>query len=217
MKAFLKLGILLPALLLCALPAAAPAQIGIAITVTTAPPVLPVYDQPPCPTDGWLWTPGYWAWSSDTGYYWVPGAWVPPPDPGLLWTPGYWGYTNGAYMWNAGYWGPEVGFYGGVSYGFGYFGTGFVGGRWRGNQFEYNTAVVHVNTTVIHNVYVDRTVIRNENYSHASFNGPGGVNRRPTAQEETAMHARHIPATSEQTRYRTQASRNPQARYAANH
>ena len=36
------------------------AQVGISINV--APPVLPVVEQPPCPVEGYIWTPGYWAW-----------------------------------------------------------------------------------------------------------------------------------------------------------
>ena len=93
------------------------AQIGISVTI--APPVLVEYEQPVCPQEGYLWTPGYWAYG-DEGYYWVPGTWVEPPEVGVLWTPGYWGWNNGAYLWNEGYWGPTVGFYGGVNYGFGY-------------------------------------------------------------------------------------------------
>ena len=71
----------------------APAQI-VAVSITVAPPVLPVYDQPPIPAPGYIWTPGYWAWGDD-GYYWVPGTWVEPPAVGLLWTPGYWGWHDG--------------------------------------------------------------------------------------------------------------------------
>jgi hypothetical protein len=67
---------------------------GVFVSVTVAPPVLPVYAQPPCPGDGYIWTPGYWAWGPD-GYYWVPGTWVMAPEPGLLWTPGYWGGQPG--------------------------------------------------------------------------------------------------------------------------
>jgi hypothetical protein len=59
---------------------------GVFGSVTIAPPVLPVYTQPICPGDGYLWNPGYWAYG-DEGYYWVPGVWVRPPQPGLLWTP----------------------------------------------------------------------------------------------------------------------------------
>ena len=49
-----------------------------------------------------------------------PGVWVEPPQPGLLWTPGYWGFVNGAYLFHRGYWGAQIGFYGGINYGFGY-------------------------------------------------------------------------------------------------
>lgn len=119
---------LVPALMVVALfTMPAKSRAGVAISITIAPPVLPVYTQPPCPMDGYLWMPGYWAWSP-AGYYWVPGTWVLPPRPGLLWTPGYWGFGGGAYIWHAGYWGPHVGFYGGVNYGFGYVGFGFQGG-----------------------------------------------------------------------------------------
>ena len=159
---------------------------GFAVSITVAPPAIPVYTQPPCPADGYIWTPGYWAWGPD-GYYWVPGVWVTPPVAGVLWTPGYWGFAGGVYGWHAGSWGPHVGFYGGVNYGFGYPGTGFFGGVWAGNVFRYNTAVVNVNTTVVRNVYVDRTIVRNTTIvNRASFNGPGGVVARATASEMVA-------------------------------
>jgi hypothetical protein len=32
------------------------------VSITVAPPVLPVYEQPPIPDPGYMWTPGYWAW-----------------------------------------------------------------------------------------------------------------------------------------------------------
>ena len=97
------------------------------------PPAIPIYEQPYCPTPGYIWTNGYWAWDG-YGYYWVPGVWVSPPRIGLLWTPGYWGYRGGRYLYNDGYWGPTVGFYGGINYGYGYFGRGYYGGQWRGNH-----------------------------------------------------------------------------------
>src|ERR1035441_3600210 len=87
---------------------------------TMAPPPLPAYEQPMCPGDGYIWTPGYWAW--DGAYYWVPGTWVLAPQIGYLWTPGYWGWGGAGFMFNEGYWGMSVGFYGGIDYGFGYFG-----------------------------------------------------------------------------------------------
>ena len=145
----------LSALLLAILPAISMAQFGVSVSVNLAPPELPVYEQPPIPAEGYLWSPGYWYWDADAqDYFWVPGTWVQAPQPGLLWTPGYWGYNDGAYVWNGGYWGPQVGFYGGVNYGFGYGGSGFEGGYWRDGHLFYNTAVVNVGTTHITNVYV---------------------------------------------------------------
>jgi hypothetical protein len=181
---------------------------GVFLSITVAPPLLPVYAQPPCPGDGYLWTPGYWAYG-DAGYYWVPGTWVMAPRPGFLWTPGYWGWGGGFYAWHAGYWGPHVGFYGGVNYGFGYGGVGFYGGRWEGGHFAYNTAVLHVNTTVVHNTYIDNTVIHNTTViNRTSFNGPGGINARPGPQEQAAMREQHVQATSEQMSHEHFASTN---------
>ena len=102
----------------------ASAQVSVDVSVGIAPPPLPVYVQPPCPVDGYLWQPGYWAYDDPDGYYWVPGVWVSPPDPGYLWTPDYWGYEGGAYGFHPGYWGVSVGFYGGINYGYGYSGWG---------------------------------------------------------------------------------------------
>lgn len=117
------------------------AQARVFVSVGFAPPAIPVYEQPEIPGDGYIWTPGYWAYMDD-GYEWVDGAWVLAPYTGALWTPGYWGYANDAYFWNAGYWGPSVGYYGGINYGFGYFGVGFYGGYWNHGAFfcnrEYN-------------------------------------------------------------------------------
>ncbi len=185
----------------------ASAQIAVGISVHVGPPALPVYVQPPCPTEGYLWTPGYWAYGA-AGYYWVPGVWVAPPRVGLLWTPGYWGYAGGVYGFHAGYWGPHVGFYGGVNYGFGYGGAGFVGGAWRGGVFAYNTAVVNVNTGVVRNVYVDRTVVNNTTVvNHTSFNGgPGGVAAQPTAQERSYASETHVQPTAEQTQHESSAA-----------
>src|SRR5438874_11667176 len=150
----------LAALLFAGLPLASSfAQIGISVAI--APPEIPVYEQPLCPTEGYIWTPGYWGYS-DVGYYWTPGFWAQPPEVGLLWTPPWWGFNNGVYAFNDGYWGPQVGFYGGINYGYGYFGDGYWGGRWDGNVFRYNTAVTRVNTAVVHNTFVDRSVLSKE-------------------------------------------------------
>jgi hypothetical protein len=94
----------------------------IVFSIAIAPPPLPLYEQPLCPGDGYIWTPGYWVYSDDGGYFWVPGRWVLVPEPGLLWTPGYWAWSDGFFIFHEGYWGPLVGFYGGIYYGFGYSG-----------------------------------------------------------------------------------------------
>jgi hypothetical protein len=188
------------------------AQIGVAITI--APPELPVYEQPVCPGDGYIWTPGYWAWGDD-GYYWVPGTWVEAPEVGFFWTPGYWGWGGSSFVWYDGYWGPTVGFYGGVNYGFGYFGHGFEGGRWDNGHFFYNRAVTNVNVTVIHNVYETKVDVRND--VRVSYNGHGGINDRPTRQEEAAAHERHIGPVAAQTEHVNAARSNPTLRASANH
>jgi len=195
--------------------AASFAQIRVGVSVTIAPPELPVYEQPICPGDGYLWTPGYWAYGDDD-YYWVPGTWVEAPEVGFLWTPGYWGWREGGYFFTDGYWGPQVGFYGGINYGFGYFGHGFEGGRWDGGHFFYNRAVANVNVTVIHNVYETR--VNETTVTRVSFNGGnGGVNVRATAQEEAAARERHIPAVAAQTQHVEAARSNPELRASANH
>lgn len=211
MKKSLKTGLVALIMLFATSNIFAQVSIGISISARIAPPPLPVYSQPPCPTDGYLWVPGYWAWSDDLqDYYWVPGAWVAPPRPGLLWTPAYWGYTGGVYGFHAGYWGAHVGFYGGINYGYGYCGTGFVGGGWSGDHFRYNTAVVNVNKTVVHNTYVDETVnVHNtviNNNNRVSFNGgQGGVQARPRPEEMAAMREQHIQPTAEQTTHQNHA------------
>lgn len=185
---------------LVAAPAFAPAfaQVAVGVSIRVGPPAIPVYEQPPCPIDGYLWTPGYWAYGP-AGYYWVPGVWVAPPRAGLLWTPGYWGFGGGLYAWHPGFWGPHVGFYGGINYGFGYFGAGFVGGAWAGGYFRYNTAVWAANAGVVRNVYVDRTVINNTTViNRASFNGEGGIRAEANEQERAAMREQHENATSNQ-------------------
>src|SRR6266516_2901270 len=131
------------ALLILAIPASSFA--GVFISVGIAPPALPVYVQPACPGDGYIWTPGYWGWGES------------------------------AYIWHAGYWGPHIGFYGGINYGFGYFGSGYEGGYWRDRHFFYNRSVnnvnitnVHIyNKTVINNVTVNRVAY---NGGHGGIN-----------------------------------------------
>jgi hypothetical protein len=201
----MRIGRSLPAIiattLIAALPLTASAQVslGIGFTIGTPPPPLPYYTQPAAPYPNYQWQPGYWAWGP-AGYYWVPGTWVAPPSVGMYWTPGYWGYNNGYYGWNNGYWGATVGFYGGINYGYGYPGTGFYGGTWNGGAFAYNTAVVHVNRTVIHNTY-NRTVINKtvcNNCKNVSYNGGrDGIHAQPTAAQIQARRNGRPPTTAQ--------------------
>jgi hypothetical protein len=196
---------------------AALAQVSVGVSVRIGPPALPVYGQPACPGDGYIWTPGYWAWGPD-GYYWVPGTWVIAPRVGFLWTPGYWGWGGGVYLWHAGYWGPHVGFYGGINYGFGYVGVGYAGGYWRGGGFVYNRAVTNVNVTVVHNTYNQTVINNNVTVNRVSYNGgTGGVTARPTQAEESATREQHIAPTGEQTRHEHAAGSNRALLASANH
>ncbi len=196
-------------------PAAALAQVRVSITI--APPELPVYDQPVCPGDGYIWTPGYWAWDNDyNDYYWVPGTWVEAPEVGYFWTPGYWGWNDNGYVFNEGYWGPEVGFYGGIDYGFGYFGEGFVGGRWDNGHFFYNRDVSNVNVRVVRNVYEEKVSNRGE--TRVSFNGGhGGINARPSSHDEEAAHQRHEAPVAAQREHVQAARSDQQLRASVNH
>ena len=90
------------------------------------------------------------------------------------WTPGYWGWSGGGFLFNDGYGGSSVGFYGGVDYGFGYFGHGYQRGR----------------------------TVRETTANRISYNGGnGGINARATAQEEAAAHSQHVPPVSAQTQH----------------
>jgi len=181
----------------------------------TAPPPLPVYDQPPMPAPGYIWTPGYWDWGDDdSDYYWVPGTWVEPPEQGYLWTPGYWRFYDGRYLYSDGYWGPQVGFYGGVDYGYGYGGNGYDGGRWQGNQFYYNTQVNNFGSRRIETTYSQSV---NVNTSRVAFNGgPGGLRVAPAAAEIAAAQAHHVAPTRVQVAAVHAARAQPQLRASVN-
>jgi hypothetical protein len=202
------------ALMVLAMSSASMGQFRAAITF--GPPALPVYEQPVCPGDGYIWTPGYWSWDDDAGdYYWVPGTWVLAPEVGFLWTPGWWGWGGEAFIFHEGYWGPQVGFYGGINYGFGYFGVGFAGGRWDNGHFFYNRAVANVNVTEIHNVY--NTTVVNNTVNRVSYNGGnGGIEARPTAEEDAAARERHVPPVAAQTQHIQAARENRELRASVN-
>ena len=188
---------------------------GASIVADEAPPPLPDYEQPPIPASGYLWTPGYWAWNT-YDYYWVPGTWVEPPQRGLLWTPGYWAVADGVYGFHPGYWGPHVGFYGGVAYGFGYTGAGYEGGYWNGDRLFYNRTVNNFGSVTIETIY-EKPTPANASSARASFNGPGGIVAKPTAQDEELAHEKHVPPTRGQIDHARTASMTTELFNSANH
>jgi len=170
-------------------------------TATEPPPPLPDYTQPPAPGDGYIWTPGYWAWGP-YGYYWVPGVWVEPPYAGGLWTPGYWGFYGGRYLWYPGHWGYHMGWYGGINYGFGYIGFGYEGGYWNGGHFFYNRVYNHIDERTVHNVYNYRANVHVNNNVRSSYRGgPNGVQSRPRPSEGAAYHEPTAPRMNTQVQH----------------
>jgi hypothetical protein len=126
------------------------------------------------------------------------------------------------YVFHPGYWGRHVGYYGGINYGFGYMGVGFVGGMWHGHDFRYNTAVMRVGDGPRwgrDRVYVDRTIVERNtivNDRHIAFNGGrDGIHYEPRPEERNAMHEQHMGATAVQQQH-FQAARSDRSSYARN-
>jgi hypothetical protein len=186
--------------------------------VATPPPPLPEYNQPPMPGDGYIWTPGYWNYASDD-YFWVPGTWVLAPYPGALWTPPYWASNDGYYAFHPGYWGLQVGYYGGIDYGFGYFGVGYFGGHWHDGVFVYNRAVNNIGTLHLRNSYnVAAVNVLGRLGTRTSFTGgAGGTHAQPTAADRTASRESHMPPLAEQQRQVQMASRDRAMFASVNH
>lgn len=176
------------------------------VEASEPPPPLPDYSQPPAPGDDYIWTPGYWGYAS-SGYYWVPGAWIVAPYVGALWTPPWWGYDSGAYHWHGGYWGPHIGYYGGIDYGYGYTGRGYYGAYWNNGRVEYNRAVTNVDVSVVHNVY--NYNVPNQRANRVSYNGGrGGIEARPTPQEQAVLRDPRTAPVSAQVQHAREASSN---------
>jgi hypothetical protein len=185
------------------------AQSSINIVVSVAPPPIPIYEQPPLPGEGFIWAPGYWAWDqSQSDYFWVPATWVQAPEPNLLWTPGYWGWNNASYVFYPGYWASQVGFYGGINYGYGYAGSGYQGGRWQSGAFFYNSAVNNVGSVAVTNVYNETVVVKNTTDNISYNGGTGGIQARATPQEQAAAKQEHVAATQLQTQQVEAARKN---------
>jgi hypothetical protein len=206
-------------------PAAAPADDQYASApedqASEPPPPLPVYEQPPCPEEGYIWTPGVWRWGAE-GYFWVPGTWVAPPQVGMLWTPGYWAMSGAVYVFHPGYWGQHVGYYGGINYGAGYDGDGYHGGRWVNNRFQYNTEVTNVNVTTVHSTYretvVNNLTANNTNIQRVSYVGAGspGTRAQPTRTEAAAAREPRVAPTPLQQQHHETARTTPELNAARN-
>lgn len=189
-------------------------DIGIGEAIVTAPPPLPVYEQPPMPADGTMWIPGSWSHDSN-GYYWVPGTWVEPPSPGVYWTPGYWGLRDGLYVFSSGYWGPTVGYYGGINYGYGYDGSGYQGGEWHGREFSYNRSATNFGGVPVKNAY-DRPIGGARPGLRPSFNGHGGEATQPSPQEQAASRQGRVPPTPQQMQHQQSAVQSQELRATVN-
>ena len=74
--------------------------------------------------------------------------------------------------------------------------------------------MLNVNVINVRNVY-NRTVIVNN--THVAFNGPGGIEARPTPQEEAYWREPHAAALAAQTEHEHAASQNRQLFASENH
>jgi hypothetical protein len=73
------------------------------VIVTQAPPAIRIEAQTASPGASYVWTRGYWRWSS-AGYQWVPGSWISRPRPSAVWVEGHWLRRGGGWIWVAGRW-----------------------------------------------------------------------------------------------------------------
>ncbi len=80
-------------------PVAAPAAVGIDITV--APPA-PREEAPPAPRVGFVWAPGYWEWRGQR-HVWHRGYWVRERR-GMHWVPARWDQDGPRYHFVPGHW-----------------------------------------------------------------------------------------------------------------
>ena len=112
----------------------------------------------------------------------------------------------------------HVGYYGGVNYGFGYMGIGFVGGVWAGGAFRYNTAVMHVGRG-IHNTYcrptvVERNTIVNNGTWLTAAARAASIIRPPAGEADTRTSSTWLP---HRTRRGTESAARTNANNYFNH
>jgi len=138
-----------------------------------------------------------------------------PPAVGLYWTPPWWGWNGAAYVFHAGYWGPSVGYYGGINYGFGYFGTGYAGGYWRSGRFYYNREYNNFGHRHIPWTY-SKPVPRPDHNGVGWNGGVGGMPGQPSSRDQAAARARHWQPTGPQVQHFNTARSLPTLRSSTN-
>lgn len=87
-----------------ALAAGSAAFAQVSIHISLAPPT-PQYEVIPMLQPGYVWAPGYWAWSNDR-HVWVRGR-IMLQRPEYLWQPDHWEQSNGTYYRQVGRWEPD--------------------------------------------------------------------------------------------------------------
>ena len=94
-------------LLLAASAAAAPAFAQVSFNISIAPPALQ-YEAAPVIAPGYVWAPGYWAWSGDR-HIWVRGRTI-VQRVGYRWEPDRWEQRDRGYYRHPGRWERDSGY-----------------------------------------------------------------------------------------------------------
>ena len=81
--------------------AAGPAFAQINVTISFAPPA-PQYEVMPAMSPGYVWAPGYWAWTGDR-HVWIRGRPIVQRE-GYRWAPDRWEQGNNGYYRHEGRW-----------------------------------------------------------------------------------------------------------------
>ena len=81
------------------------AQINVSISL--APPA-PQYELVPTIPMGYVWAPGYWAWTGDR-HIWIRGRQI-VERPGYRWDPDRWDQRDGHYIRSVGHWAQDPGY-----------------------------------------------------------------------------------------------------------
>jgi hypothetical protein len=86
---------------------AAPAYAQISFNVNIGPPA-PQYEVVPMMSPGYVWAPGYWAWSGER-HVWVRGRSIVQRT-GYNWAPDRWDQRSGGYYRTEGHWEQDRGY-----------------------------------------------------------------------------------------------------------